>query len=275
VVDHRTHLTRSITKLGKRQTLIGIWCTLHLTSGVPGRSIGNTLIMTEQRNHDLAVRMAELARTVAAPRSVNDVLSDVTAAVMELIPGTDTAGVLMIGKGGKWESLAGVTELPHQLDELQMRFNEGPCMEAALDEVIVRTDDFRTEQRWSKYSPAVVEIGVLSGVSFKLYTANRTAGALNLFAFKPNAFDGADETIGTVLAAHAAAAILASREGEELQSALSTRDRIGQAKGIIMERYNVDDMRAFDMLRKLSQDSNTRLADIAQRVIDTRGDGNR
>ncbi|WNG92109.1 GAF and ANTAR domain-containing protein [Mycobacterium sp. ITM-2016-00318] len=231
--------------------------------------------MTEQQDHDLAVRMADLARTVAGPRSVNDVLSDVTTAVMELIPGTDTAGVLMIGKGGKFESLAGITELPHKLDELQMTFNEGPCVQAALDEVIVRTDDFRTENRWPKYSPAVVELGVLSGVSFKLYTTSRTAGALNLFSFKPHAFDGQDETIGTVLAAHAAAAILASREGEELQSALSTRDRIGQAKGIIMERFNVDDVRAFDMLRKLSQDSNTRLVDIAQRVIDTRGDGAR
>ena len=94
-------------------------------------------------------------------------------------------------------------------------------------------------------------------MSFKLYTANRTAGALNLFAFQPNAFDAESETIGAVLAAHAAAAILASREGEELQSALSTRDRIGQAKGIIMERYGVDDIRAFEMLRRLSQDSNS------------------
>ncbi|OBK74917.1 GAF and ANTAR domain-containing protein [Mycobacterium sp. 1274761.0] len=227
--------------------------------------------MTEHPNHHLAVRMADLARTVAGPRSVNDVLADVTAAVMELIPGTDTAGILMIGKGGRFDSLAGVTDLPQQLDELQMTFNEGPCVQAALDEVIVRTDDFRTEQRWPKYSPAVVKLGVLSGLSFKLYTADRTAGALNLFAFKPHAFDGEDETIGTVLAAHAAAAIMASREGEELQSALTTRDRIGQAKGIIMERYGVDDVRAFEMLRQLSQDSNTRLVDIAERVIDTRG----
>ncbi len=229
--------------------------------------------MTEKRKYDLAMRMAELARAAAAPRSVEDVLSDVTAASMELIPGTDTAGVLMIGKGGKWDSVAGTSDLPHQLDQLQMLFNEGPCMDAALDEVIVRTDDFRTEDRWPKYSPAVVEIGVLSGVSFKLYTANRTAGALNLFAFKPHAFDGEAETIGTVLAAHAAAAILASREGEELQSALTTRDRIGQAKGIIMERYGVDDIRAFEMLRRLSQDSNTRLVEVAQRVIETRADG--
>ena len=215
--------------------------------------------------------MAELARASAAPRSVNDVLSDVTAAVMELIPGTDSAGVLLVGRGGKFESLAGTSDLPHQLDELQMLFNEGPCVEAALDEVIVRTDDFRTEERWPKYSPAVVEIGVLSGLSIKLYTAERTAGALNMFAFKPHAFDGEDETTGVVLAAHAAAAILASRHGEQLESALSTRDRIGQAKGIIMERYGVDDVRAFDMIRRLSQEGNVRVVDIAERVIASRG----
>jgi GAF domain-containing protein len=226
--------------------------------------------MTEVQNHDLAQRMAELARVAAAPRTVGEVLTDVTRTARELIPGVDTAGVLLVGKNGKYESLAGLTDLPHKLDDLQMTFNEGPCVQAAIDDVIVRTDDFRTEQRWPQYSPAVVEIGVLSGLSVKLYTADRTAGALNLFAFKPNSFDAEDETIATVLAAHAAAAILASRHGEQLQSALSTRDRIGQAKGIIMERYGVDDIAAFEMLKRLSQDSNTRLTDIAQQVIDTR-----
>jgi GAF domain-containing protein len=216
--------------------------------------------------------MAELARAAAAPRSVGEVLSDVTSTARELIPGTDTAGVLLIGKGGKFDSVAGTDDLPHRLDELQMTFDEGPCVQAALDELIVRTDDFRAERRWPRYASAAVEIGVLSGLSFKLYTADRTAGALNLFAFKPNAFDAEDETTGVVLAAHAAAAILASRQGEQLESALSTRDRIGQAKGIIMERFGVDDVQAFEMLRRLSQDGNTRLIEVAQRVIDTRGD---
>ncbi len=166
--------------------------------------------------------------------------------------------------------MAGTSELPHKLDDLQMKYDEGPCVQAAIDDLIVRTEDFRNEERWPRYSPAAVELGVLSGLSVKLYTADRTAGALNLFAFKPNAFDGEDETIATVLAAHAAAAILASRQGEQLQSALTTRDRIGQAKGIIMERYGIDDVAAFEMLKRLSQDSNVRLADIAQQVIDTR-----
>ena len=220
--------------------------------------------------HDLAVRMAKLAQTIATPRAVEQILADVTATAVELIPGADTAGVLLIHRGGSFESLGDVTELPEKLDELQHRFQEGPCYQAALQDTIVRTDDFRTEERWPQYSPAALELGVRSGLSFKLYTAERTAGALNLFGFEPNVWDAAAETIGTVLAAHAAAAILAGRQDENMQTALSTRDRIGQAKGIIMERFGVDDVRAFEMLRALSQENNEKLVDIAQRVIDTR-----
>ncbi|WP_193044132.1 ANTAR domain-containing protein [Mycolicibacterium baixiangningiae] len=227
--------------------------------------------MTDPQTHDLAMRMAELARTLALPRDLEKILSGVTAAAKDLIPGVDAAGILLVGRGGTFESVAQVTDLPHQLDELQMTYQEGPCIEAALDDVVVRTDDFREETRWPKYAPACVEIGVLSGLSFKLYTAERTAGALNLFGLRPNVWDGDAETTGAVLAAHAAAALLAHREGEQLKSALSTRDRIGQAKGIIMERYKVDDVQAFEMMRRLSQDSNMKLTEIAQQVIDTRG----
>ena len=158
----------------------------------------------------------------------------------------------------------------YKLDELQEQCNEGPCVTAAVDELIVRTDDFTHERRWLKYSAAIADLGVRSGLSFKLYTGAQTAGALNLFGLQPHAFNGESEAIGSVLAAHAASAILASRHGEQLESALNTRDTIGQAKGVIMERYNVDAMRAFEMLRELSQTSNTRLVDIADRVIATR-----
>ena len=222
-------------------------------------------------NHELAVRMAELARATALPRNVDEVLAGVTAATVEMIPATDTCGVLLIGKGGKFESLFGTSDLIYKLDALQEECGEGPCISAAVDELIVRTDDFAHEQRWPQYSPAVTDLGVRSGLSFKLYTSENTAGALNLFSLRPHAFNGESEAIGAVLAAHAASAIIASRHGEQLEAALNTRDTIGQAKGVIMERFNVDAVRAFEMLRKLSQTTNTRLIDIAQRVIDTRG----
>ncbi|MCV7435056.1 GAF and ANTAR domain-containing protein [Mycolicibacterium bacteremicum] len=224
--------------------------------------------MTSSQTGDLAHRMADLARTVAL-QSVDDVLRDVTSAAIELIPEADTAGILLIGKDHRYQSVATTSDLVHTLDDLQMTFEEGPCVQAALDDVVVRTDDFRDEPRWPKYSPAALELGVMSGLSFKLYTANRTAGALNLFSTHPNVWSAKAETTGIVLAAHAAAAILASRQTEELESAVASRDRIGQAKGIIMERFKIDDVQAFALLRKLSQDSNTKLADVAGQVIAT------
>lgn len=220
--------------------------------------------------HDFAMRMAELARRTAAPSTLTEILDGVTAAAVELIPGADLAGVLLVKKGGDFESLADTDSLVAQLDKLQHDFREGPCAEAALQHTIVRSDDLRSESRWPQYAPAAVELGVLSGLSFKLYTADRTAGALNLFSRYADVWDADAETTGAILAAHAATAILAQRQDEHMQAALLTRDRIGQAKGIIMQSYGVDDVRAFEMLRRISQESQTKLVDIAQRVIDTR-----
>jgi GAF domain-containing protein len=212
--------------------------------------------------------MAELARDIAAPRSLGHILTEVTTAAVDLIPAADLAGVLLIKGGGDFESVADTDTLVAQLDELQHDFSEGPCHDAALKQTIVRTDDLRDEPRWPQYAPAAVERGVLSSLSFKLYTAERTAGALNLFSFRSDVWDTEAETIGSVFAAHAAAAIMAGRHGQQMQSALSTRDRIGQAKGIIMERFHVNSARAFELLTRLSQVRNTPVRQVAQELVD-------
>ncbi len=214
--------------------------------------------------------MAELARHLAVPLGVDDVLDRVTRTVLDLLPGADVAGFLLFTSAGKFETKAATSDLMYTIDRLQIEHGEGPCIEAAVDELIVRTDDFTDEQRWPHYSADVLKLGVRSALSFKLYTSQRNAGALNIFGFAPNAFTPEDEGVGSVLAAHAAVAILASRQGEQLQSALSSRDLIGQAKGIIMERFTVDAVRAFELLRELSQTENVKLVDIAKRVIDTK-----
>lgn len=227
--------------------------------------------MTLDSKDALADRMAALARQLAVPLSVDEVLAGVTLTVLDVIPGAAVAGFLLFTKAGKFETKAATADLMYEIDRLQIENGEGPCIEAAVDELIVRTDDFQREQRWPHYSAEVLNLGVRSALSFKLYTSQRNAGALNIFSFEPEAFGPEDEGVGQVLAAHAAAAILASRQGEQLQSALSSRDLIGQAKGIIMERYNVDAVRAFELLRELSQTENVKLVDVAKRVIDTSG----
>jgi GAF domain-containing protein len=228
--------------------------------------------MSALSGHDLATRMAELARSFAPPPQVDEVLAGVTSAAVELIPGADMAGVLLAKKNGKYESLVDTLPLVRRLDEVQERQKEGPCLDAAIDELVIRADNFATETRWPKFARAAVTAGVHSSLSFRLYGSKQTAGALNVFGSKPNAFSSESEAIGLVLASHAAAAILASRHGQQLQSAMASRDTIGQAKGIIMERFKVDAVRAFELLRRLSQTENVALTVIAQRVIDTRGD---
>ncbi|MBB2991429.1 GAF domain-containing protein [Mycolicibacterium iranicum] len=227
--------------------------------------------MTNDDGLGLAGRMAELAQELAVPKSLDGILHSVTGSVLELVPGAELAGVLLVGANRTHESLGPTDDLMHQLDQIQIDTGQGPCLDATVDEHIVRVDDFTTADRWPAYTPKVTELGVRSSLSFKLFTAERTAGALNAFSTRAHAFDAESEAIGSVLAAHAAAAIVANRQGEQLESALSSRDLIGQAKGIIMERFNVDAVRAFELMRELSQSGNVKIVDIAQRIVDTRG----
>lgn len=111
--------------------------------------------------------MAELARGIGASRRLEHVLGEVTTTAVELIPGADVAGVLLVKAGGHFESLADTDGLAATLDKLQHDFGEGPCAQAAVQETIVRSDDLCTETRWPRYAPAAVGQGVLSSLSFK------------------------------------------------------------------------------------------------------------
>ena len=217
----------------------------------------------------LVDRMVHLAADAAAERPIEDVFSEVCAAAVELVPGADLADIMLL-RDGDVVSLGATSELSAKLDELQQQLGEGPCAQAATDATVVRADDLQTDRRWQRYTPAAAELGVRSCLSFKLYCAGQTAATMNVFGFEPNVWDDDAETIGAALAAHAAAAIAASRWGADVNSPLGARDRIGQAKGIIMERHGVDDVCAFEMMRRLCAVTGLRLVDIAERVIDTR-----
>jgi AmiR/NasT family two-component response regulator len=104
-------------------------------------------------------------------------------------------------------------------------------------------------------------------MAFQLYTHKARVGTLNLFAIKPDVFTLEKEAVGAMLATHAATALIADDERLQFQSALASRDIIGQAKGMIMERFDVDAVRAFELLAKLSQNSNVRLAVIAEEIV--------
>ncbi|MCQ4122698.1 GAF and ANTAR domain-containing protein [Rhodococcus tibetensis] len=225
--------------------------------------------MSGSGSGDIVRTMADLARSFSTPRSIEESLSTVTAAAVDLMPTEACAGILMVSGGGKkFESVATTSDLLPKLDHVQEELGEGPCVAAAVANLVVRCDDFRTEDRWPRFAAGAVDVGIYSSLSFQLYTSEGKMGALNLFAFEPHAFGLQEESTAEVLAAHAALALMAARTKEQLQSALVSRDIIGQAKGMIMERFDVDAIRAFEMLTHLSQETNTRLHAVAEQIVE-------
>ncbi len=216
---------------------------------------------------DLGRRMAQLARGFYHPTDLDETLRGVTAAAVELVEGADCADILIVTGRKQFRSLAATCELAEHLDDIQEQFGEGPCLDASAKCLVVRSDDLRKETRWPRFAKAAVEANVLSTLSFQLYLDQESMGALNMFSSEADAFDPLAEATAEVLAAHAAMAMSAARSQGQFASALATRDIIGQAKGMIMERFGIDAIAAFELLRRLSQDSNVPLADVAQGIV--------
>jgi GAF domain-containing protein len=209
--------------------------------------------------------MLGLATTASEHTTICTTLAELTAAAVQLIDGIDCANVLLI-KDGEFYRVGSTSAIATAVDQAQERLGEGPCIDAAEQDVVIRCDDLRTDGRWPNFARAARDAGVLRVMSYRLYTQGPNSGALNLFGFTPGSLTPEFEAVGAMLATHAALAIIAADRQQQFESALATRDLIGQAKGIIMERFDVDAIRAFQLLTRLSQESNTPVRVVAERL---------
>jgi putative methionine-R-sulfoxide reductase with GAF domain len=216
-------------------------------------------------------RLADLARHMSQrlPDTTSDAFDDLVSNAVTHIPAAQYAGITVVATNGDVATPAATGEHPRTLDALQQKHGEGPCFDAATDHDTYVIADLHTETRWPRFCPdAQAHSPIRSIASYQLFTAHDTVGALNLYADNPDAFSQHDRDLGYIFAAHAAIIWAAVTRGEHFRSALASRDTIGQAKGMIMERYNLGPIQAFDLLRRLSQETNTRIADLAQRLVD-------
>lgn len=224
--------------------------------------------MSSTNDYDDQIRsaMRRLADTVSGPVDVHHAIAGVTQAAVELIRGVDYADVLLI-HDGQFESASPTDPIVAKLDRVQHELQEGPCLAAAIGDPLIRCTDLREDPRWPEFADAAIQSGVYSMLSYQLYTRRGGAGALNLLGCEPRAFTPEAEALGAMLATHAANALAAANIHEQFTSALASRDSIGQAKGILMERFDIDAIQAFDLLRKLSQETNTPIRKLVKRII--------
>ena len=219
--------------------------------------------------------MVDLVANFATPTDPMAILETVTTSAVELIREVDFADVLLVDERC-YRSVAPTAPLAVELDAIQQELHEGPCLAAVVEDATVVCSDLTSERRWPRFAAAAVQAGIHSMMSFQLYTYPKKArdgaggrGALNLFSHNRYDFTFEDRAIGAMLATHAATALIAADRQIQFESALASRDLLGQAKGIMMERFNVDATRAFSLMTKLSQLSNTPVRVVAQHIVDT------
>ena len=223
---------------------------------------------------EFVVSFSETALILFSAGSVIDTLAGVIDLAVATIEGCDFAGLFLVDDDV-------VTTPVHtdpivvEVDALQQLTGEGPCLDAIAQRAVFHSDDLETELRWVHVAPLATRVGIRSVLALPL-TANSQLGALNLYARYPGAFAVFDRAKAAILASLAglALSVAHSHEDEErradnLQAALVSREIIGEAMGILMERERMTADQAFAVLRRASQHLNIKVREVAQNLVDT------
>ncbi len=217
----------------------------------------------------MARRLSELARDLQAEDTLQDTLDGIVRAAVTDVPGAQYAGISLVKARRKVRTPAWTDELVRACDQAQYETRQGPCLDAVYEERTVRLSDMRTEERWPEFTKRAAELGIATMLCFQLFVEGDNLGALNLYSQTDGAFDDESEHVGLLFASHASVAMAGAQRHEQLDRALATRDLIGRATGILMERHKLTSEQAFTLLIRASQITNTKLRDIADRLVTT------
>ncbi|MFL6043742.1 MAG: GAF and ANTAR domain-containing protein [Propionibacteriaceae bacterium] len=216
-----------------------------------------------------------LNRVVLADRQLSDVLTEITRIARRAMPSVEAASITLI-KGEEPFTAAYDGQMALDADELQYERGYGPCMDAGRAGQILLVDDMRTDQRWPDYAQQAAANGVLSSLSVPLPFQGLTIGALNTYARQPRVFDDSDVELAEEVAAWVAVAVgnaeasaRTSQDLAELRTVMMSRAFIEQAKGMLMERHKIKEDEAFTVLTRTSQQTNTKLRDVAAELVRT------
>jgi transcriptional regulator with GAF, ATPase, and Fis domain len=219
----------------------------------------------------LSERLAEVARELQSQNAVATTAEQLVQHAIEWAGHDSSAGISLAHRRRRVESVAPSDEIARKGDQYQEQLQEGPCLDAIWEHSQVDTGDLGNDERWPHWGRRMSEeFGINSMLCTRLFTHEDTVGGVNLYSPRHDAFDEDIADAIATLAAHGAVAVASAQEIEGLKAAMDRRTTIGKALGMIMERYDIDDARAFEVLKRVSSHSNRKLYDIAVELVTTR-----
>ncbi|WP_410651435.1 GAF and ANTAR domain-containing protein [Amycolatopsis sp. cmx-4-54] len=216
--------------------------------------------------------LGAIARTLQSEPDVETTLTAIVTAALNQVNGAEHAGISLLERGRRIRTVAPTGEVVIRIDEVQYRTGQGPCVDAIAEHEVFRTGDLTTESRWPAFTPEAAATGMRSMLAYRLFVSDTTLGSLNLYSTQTGAFGDETQRDGSVFASHAAIALASAQTEAGLQVALGNRDVIGMAKGILMQRHDLDAIAAFRMLVESSQSTNMKLHQVAAWLVEHRRD---
>jgi GAF domain-containing protein len=215
----------------------------------------------------IASSLTEAAKAINGPHSLQETLDAIVKTALRSVPGFDHVGISLRHRDGSIETVAGTDDFVRDLDDLQYQAGEGPCLDAIEEGTVFFVENARHEQRWPRYIPLAVQRGLRAQMGICLFDDGRSVGGLNFYATGNGTVDAGSRQIAELFAEHAAIALGHKRRESNLAEALATRQLIGQATGIVMERYGINAERAFQFLVRASQAGNVKVRDVAEELV--------
>jgi GAF domain-containing protein len=229
---------------------------------------------------DLSGVLASIAESLQAEPDLPATAEQVLTHAQETLA-FDHAGITVVNGGNGGHSnpgdngssiatLVASDPVVEKADELQVQLDEGPCRDAAWEQRTLLVEDLARDGRWPRWAPQVSAMGLGSILAVELGPQGRRFGALNLYCREPRTFAEDEIAFAHIFGRHAGVALAVARQEETLNEAIDARTLIGQAQGILMERFGLEPDKAFDVLRRYSQDSNTKLRTVAEELVSKR-----
>ncbi len=214
-----------------------------------------------------AAVLAEAARAAIAQASPEHALQAVIDMAVQTGP-CDAASITALGARRSVSTVAASDDRIRRADLLQYQFAEGPCLDAVWTDGVFIIPDLAADGRWPRWAPQAKRLGIGSSISVHLF-ADSELGSLNLYSLAPRTFSDTDVENTRVIAAQASVVVAYTRTQENLWRAIDGRNLIGQAQGILMQRYGLTAEQAFAVLRRYSQTHNIKLVRLAEQLTTT------
>lgn len=230
-----------------------------------------------ERDEQLARAFLELADTLAEGFYLADFLHVLTDHMLALLD-VSAIGVVMVDAQGRLVDVTASTHSVHQLEEVQIEFDEGPCRDSCRRHEQIGPVDLAlpaTAERWPRFTRATRDAGYATVAALPLRLREEAIGAVNVFHLRPDALHPASLRLGQALADAATIGILHQRLSQDqaervgqLQTALTSRVIIEQAKGALGTRLNIAPDTAFERLRTYARSHRMSLTQLCRHVLD-------